>query len=502
MYEPWKSDRPVLPTKRRNKAVLAAADGVEGRGRAEGNTTRRNTRRTQSRRYPVKGYRVPSELARVHRAARENRKTRFTALLHHVTLESLRRAYANLKRNAAAGVDGVTWQTYGENLEANLRDLLDRVHRGAYRARPSRRVYIAKADGRQRPLGIASLEDKLLQRAVADVMNAVYEADFLGFSYGFRPGRGQHNALDALYMGLTARKVNWVLDADIRGFFDAIDHEWLMRFVEHRFADRRLLRLIRKWLKAGVMEDGRWHASETGTPQGSTVSPLLANVYLHYVLDLWANQWRKRHAHGDVIIVRYADDFVVGFQRREDAERFRRELAGRLADFGLELHPGKTRLLEFGRFAGPNRRERGAGKPETFDFLGFTHICSVTRNGKFQVKRRTSRKRMTAKLKDIREVLMRRRHAPIPSQGAWLRAVVRGYYNYHAVPTNSGALKRFLRAIRRLWIRALRRRGQRHRMPWRRFDRIAARWLPEPRIIHPWPSQRLRVPTRGRSPVR
>lgn len=450
----------------------------------------------------MKGYRVPPELERVHQVARKNRKERFTALLHHVTAERLKGSFEKLSKKASAGVDGVTWQAYSENLDGNIQDLLSRLHRGAYRAKPSRRVHIPKADGRLRPLGIASLEDKIVQRAVVEVLNAIYEVDFLGYSYGFRPGRSQHDALDAVSVGLTSCKVNWVLDADIRGFFDAIDHGWLLKFVEHRIADKRILRLIRKWLNAGVMEDKRWMVSEEGTPQGATISPLLANIYLHYVLDLWVQQWRKRYARGELIVVRYADDFVVGFQYRDDAERFGRELAQRLRTFSLELHPEKTRLIEFGRYARENRLRRGDGKPETFDFLGFTHISGVSRAGKFQVKRQTSRKRMTVKLKQIKVELMRRRHHTVPSQGAWLRSVVQGYFNYHAVPTNYRTLVQFQRGIRRHWLRALRRRSQKHRTTWERLFRLTDRWLPRPRILHPWPSQRLTVTTRGRSPVR
>ena len=450
----------------------------------------------------MKGYRVTPELERVHQAARRNRKERFTSLLHHVSVDRLRTAFESLSKQAAPGVDGVTWQTYGKALESNLADLLDRLHRGAYRARPSRRVFIPKPDGRQRPIGVAALEDKIVQRATVEVLNAIYEVDFQGFSYGFRPGRGQHNALDAVSVAVQKRKVNWVLDADIRGFFDAIDHEWLMQFVEHRIADKRILRLIRKWLNAGVMEGGTWQPSEEGTPQGATISPLLANVYLHYAFDLWARSWRNKHARGEVIIVRYADDFVVGFQYRDDALRFQEELAQRLRKFSLELHPDKTRLIEFGRFAADNRQRRGQGKPETFDFLGFTHFCSQSRRGKFMVKRSTSRKRMAAKLKSIKVELMRRRHHDIPSQGDWLHSVVAGYFNYHAIPGNQQALSGFLRAIRRHWIRALRRRSQKHRMTWERFYRLTDRWLPKPRVLHPWPWDRLIVTTQGRSPVR
>ena len=409
----------------------ANADGepVEGRRPAKGNTGRQNAPRTQSRTS------VPSALDRVREVAERQKEARFTALLHHVTLDLLREAFLDLKRRAAAGVDGVTWEDYARDLEENLQDLHARVHRGAYRAKPSRRVYIPKADGRQRPLGIAALEDKIVQRAVVEVMNSIYEVDFLGFSYGFRPGRNQYQALDALAVGILRKKVNWVLDADIRGYFDTIDHEWLMKFVEHRIGDRRVLRLIRKWLKAGVMEEDEWRASEVGSPQGAMVSPLLANIYLHYVFDLWIQWWRSRHARGKVIVVRYADDIVVGFQHRSDATRFRSELDARFAKFGLKLHPEKTRLLEFGRYAAQRRAERGVGKPETFDFLGLTHICGRTRLGDFLLVRRTSRKRMAAKLQWIADELMRRRHLSIKKQGLWLQRVVGGYF--HTCPRGS-----------------------------------------------------------------
>jgi len=427
----------------------------------------------------------------------------FTALLHHVDVERLRTAFHALKKDAAAGIDGVTWEQYAERLEDNLRDLHRRLHQGAYRAKPSRRAYIPKTDGRQRPLGIASLEDKVVQRAVVEVLNAIYETDFLGFSYGFRPGRSQHNALDALTVGILKRKVNWVLDADIRGFFDAIDHGWLMKFVEHRVGDRRILRLIQKWLTAGVMENGTWTESKVGSPQGATVSPLLANIYLHYALDLWAQQWRTRQARGDVVIVRYADDFIVGFQHRTDAERFLSELRGRLAQFRLELHSEKTRLIAFGRFTLLDRQRRGqSGSPETFNFLGFTHVCGRARSGSFVLVRHTMRKRMTAKLHEVTTEMQRRRHLPITDQGRWLAAVVRGHLAYYGVPTNPRALDAFRRTVARHWYRSLRRRSQRRRLDWNRMRRIVARWLPSIRIVHPWPAQRLRVSTQGKSPVR
>lgn len=472
-----KSDGPVVPAKLSNKAGQPAAETVEGRGSAKGNTDQQNASRTQGRTS------APSALDRVRQAAVMDRKARFTTLFHHLTIDRLRDAFLSLEKKAAAGVDGVTWAQYRAGLEENLRDLHERLHRGAYRAKPSRRVFIPKPDGRQRPLGIAALEDKLVQRAVVQVMNAIYEVDFLGFSYGFRPRRSQHNALDALAVGIQRRKVNWVLDADLRDFFGTIDHGWLVKFVEHRIADRRILRLIQKWLSAGVLENGTWTASEEGTPQGATVSPLLANVYLHYVFDLWIQQWRHRHARGDLIVVRYADDFLVGFQLKSDADRFLGELRERLRKFALELHPEKTRMVRFGRFAAKDRAERGDGKPETFDFLGFTHICGKTRAGEFMLKRRTTAKRMRARLREIRLVLHRRRHRPIPEQGAWLSAVVRGYFAYHAVPTNMDRLDGFRSEIIHTWHRALRRRGQRDRTNWARIGCLANRWIPFARVL-------------------
>src|SRR6266550_4438845 len=408
MNDSRKSDSRVVPAKLANKTGQPVAELVEERRLAKGNTGQQNASRTQGRDVDAS-----SALERVRRVAQQDRKARFTALFHHVTLGRLRWAYWALSPGAAAGADGVTWGAYGQDLDANLQDLLDRVHRGAYRAKPSRRVYIPKADGRLRPLGIASLEDKILQRAVVEVLNAVYEVDFLGFSYGFRPGRSPHDALDALAVGIEKRKVNWILDADIRGFYDAIDHGWMRRFVEHRIADKRVLRLIQKWLSAGVIEDGAWSASEEGAPQGATFTPLLANVYLHYVFDLWAQQWRRRYARGDVLIVRYADDVVLGFQHRSDAERFQRDLAQRLAKFRLGLNAEKTRLIRCGRFAAQQCKERGLGRPETFQFLGFTHYCATTKDGRFLLRRKTISKRMATKLREIRVLLMRRRHWPI-----------------------------------------------------------------------------------------
>jgi group II intron reverse transcriptase/maturase len=485
MHDGEKSDDPVVPQKRGNKPGRPGADRVEGRGSTEGHPTTPPTSRAQHRNHDVS-----RGLERVAEAARRDRDLRFTTLLHHVSYEALKGAYLGLKRRAASGVDGVTWRAYRENYEENLRDLHGRLHRGGYRAKPSRRSYIAKTDGRLRPLGIAALEDKIVQSAVGSVLGAIWEVDFLGFSYGFRPGRHQHMALDALAVAIERRKVNWVLDADIRGYFDAIDHGLLVKMVEHRIADRRVVRLIKKWLTAGVLEDGQWSATKEGTPQGAVISPLLANLYLHYVLDLWVQKWRRTRARGDVVIVRYADDFVVGFEHESDARRFWRELMERLAQFGLELHPDKTRLMEFGRYADERRRRRGRGKPETFVFLGLRHICSKDRQGRFQLRRVTDSKRLNAKLVDLRTWVKRRRHWPVPKLGRWLGAVVRGYCQYHAVPTNSRALERFRRGVIRAWRQALRRRSQRSNVTWKRMYRLADRWLPKTRILHPWPRVR------------
>lgn len=474
-----------------NKTGQPAAEEMEGRGLAKGNPRQQNAPRTPSR--PS----APSALERVRQAARRDRKMRFTALLHHIyNPETLRTAYLSLKRDAAPGVDGETWRHYGGSLEENLQDLSDRLKRGAYRAKPVRRAYIPKADGRQRPLGVTALEDKIVQRATVEVLNTIYETDFVGFSYGFRPGRSQHDALDALYTGLLTRKVNWVLEVDIRGFFDAIDHGWLVKFLEHRIADRRVVRLIQKWLNAGVLEEGKRIRVEEGTPQGGSVSPLLANLYLHYVFDLWVQVWRRKQSRGEVIVVRFADDIVLGFQYPSDAERCRQELAERLGKFGLELHPEKTRLLEFGPFAAEDRKRRGQGKPETFDFLGFTHICVTKRsNGRFTVWRQTIRKRLQAKLGEVKAELRRRMHDPIPEVGRWLSSVVRGHIRYYGVPSNFSALIQFRFQVGRLWQRTLSRRSQKGHVPWDRMRRLIARWLPPARICHPYPLKRLGVIT-------
>jgi group II intron reverse transcriptase/maturase len=486
-----KSDRPAVPVKSPNNAGQPVAEGMEGRGLAKGNLRQQNAPRTPNRQGAL------SALERVRHAASRDRKRQFTALLHHVdNLETLRAAYFSLKREAAPGVDGETWRHYGEAMEEHLRDLSERLKRGAYRAKPVRRVYIPKADGRQRPLGVTALEDKLVQRATVEVLNAIYETDFLGFSYGFRPGRGQHNALDALYTGLLTRKVNWVLDVDIRCFFEAIDHGWLVKFIEHLIADRRVVRLIQKWLNAGVLEDGKRMRVEEGTPQGCSASPLLANIYLHYVFDLWVQAWRQKHACGDIIVVRFADDSVLGFQNKSDAERFWKELAKRFGKFRLELHPEKTRLVEFGPFAAENRKRLGQGKPETFNFLGFTHICGKKRsNGRFTVLRQTIRKRLQAKLSEVKAELRRRMHDPIPEVGKWLRSVVGGHIRYYGVPMNSPALHLFRFQVGRLWHRALSRRSQTGKVLWARMRRLIDRWLRPARVCHPYPLRRLGVIT-------
>jgi len=483
-YAREESDRAVIPRKLPNKGAQTSAEVVEGRARTEENIRQSHTPPTQD------GQRVSQGLAGVRRVARERRQERFTTLLHHLTTDLLRASYYALKRNAAPGVDGVRWQEYEEGLEGRLADLKDRIHRGAYRAQPSRRVYISKPDGRQRPLGIAALEDKIVQQAVVTILNEIYEVDFRGFSYGFRPGRSPHQALDALNVGIQRKRVNWILDADIRGFFDNMDHEWTVQFVKHRVADNRVLRLIRKWLKAGVSEDGQWSETKVGTPQGAVVSPLLANVYLHYVFDLWAEVWRKKVASGEVIVVRYADDLVVGFQYRRDAERFLGEFRERLAKFGLEIHPEKTRLIEFGRFAEQNRRQRGEGKPETFTFLGFTHYCGTNSKGHFVVWRRTAAKRMRAKLQQIKQELKRRMHEPVVAVGKWLKRVVEGYYRYHAVPGNIMPLSCFRNRLCWHWRQILRCRSQRRKPAWDRLRRHFERWIPRPKILHPYPDAR------------
>lgn len=482
-----KSDKPILPEKSPNKAHKAA-EGMEGRGLTKGILPEQNTRRTLSRE------RVQSALERIRKANLKDRRTQFTSLYHQIySLDSLKAAYLGLKKDAAAGVDGQTWTEYGAKLDDKLSNLSERLRKGTYQAKPVRRVFIPKTDGTMRPLGVTALEDKIVQSATVGVLNAVYEPLFAGFSYGFRPGRGQHQALDAVAVGITSRKVNWVLDADIRGFFDAISHDHLIRLVKHKIGDLRVIRLIQKWLKAGVLEDGTKIEAERGTPQGGCVSPVLANIYLHYVYDSWVQRWRKEKAKGDVIVVRYADDSVVGFQHRWEALRFLTELRRQFSSFELELHPEKTRILEFGRFAAKDRKLRGERKPETFDFLGFTHYCSKSRTAAFQLVRKTSRKRMSRKLVEIKDELKRRMHHKIPDVGTWLGSVLRGHYQYFAVPLNSRAIATFRYEVVKRWKRALSRRSQKARVSWERMSKLAETWLPKPKIVHPYPSQRLVV---------
>lgn len=483
-----KSDAPIVPASHANKVDVSAAERVEGSGAKERNAELQSTVRTQGRNA------VSQAQDRIREAVTRNSQEKLTALLHHMTVDALRVAFFNLKRNAAPGVDRLTWDEYANGVEERLVDLHGRVRGGTYRALPSRRKFIPKPDGRLRPLGIAALEDKIVQAAVVTILTPVYEAEFLGFSYGFRPGRRQHNALDALGYGIARRKVHWILDADIRSFFDTVNHDWLIKFVGHRIGDKRVIRLIQKWLKAGVLEDGLEIATTQGTPQGAVISPLLANIYLHYVFDLWALRWRKRQSHGDMIVIRYADDTVLGFEHREDAELFLKELHIRLAQFGLSLHPDKTRLIEFGKTAIDDRNQRGDGKPETFDFLGFTHYCMKKRAGSgFVLGRKTQAKRKRAKLKAIKDTLRKHMHATINEQGRWLASVLRGYFAYFAVPTNSASLSAFRQQVKERWLRVLRRRSQQRHLTWSGVQKFVDRHLPVPRVLHPWPEQRFHV---------
>ena len=483
-YVSEESHNGIVPMNYSNNDKTSSTESGEGRPLIKENAGQPSTQPTQS------GVRVSQGLAGVRKAARENKEMRFTALLHHLSVDLLRESFYSLKRKAAPGVDGVTWYEYEAGLEERLIDLHGRVHRGAYRALPSRRVYIQKEDGRQRPLGVAALEDKIVQQAVVTILNQIYEEDFLGFSYGFRLGRSQHDALDALSYALRKKKVNYILDADIRGFFDNLDKSWMIKFVEHRVADPRILRLIQKWLKAGVMEEGKWSEPQTGTAQGSVISPLLANVYLHYSFDLWANVWRQKWAKGEVVVIRYADDSIAGFQYQTDADRFLENLRERLAQFGLELHPDKTRRIEFGRCAEENRRRRGEGKPETFDFLGLTHISGTNSLGRFAVRRKTIRKRIRAKLGRIKPELHKRMHDPLSQTGQWLKSIVQGHFNYYAVPGNTASLSLFRHRLLVLWWHSVRRRSQKRRISWTRMLNLAMRWLPAPQVLHPYPDAR------------
>ena len=493
MHAVRESYSPIVPLKQANEGPQACRRGAhrpeesdQERGLAKGKADQSPTTGTQS-----SGKQVSRGLIGVRKAAERDRRMQFTALLHHINEARLAESFKGLKRDAAAGVDEVTWEQYQQGLEGRLADLHSRIHRGSYRAQPSKRSYIAKEDGQKRPLGISALEDKIVQQALSEVLNQIYEVDFVGFSYGFRPERSQHQALDALWIGLVEKPINWVLDMDIKGFFDHIQHDWLLRFVEHRVADKRVLRLIKKWLRAGVSEQGKWEPLKEGTPQGAVISPLLANIYLHYAFDLWAHRWRRHETGGTVVIVRYADDIIVGFEHKADAERFRKEVEDRLGKFGLQLNPVKTRLIEFGRYAGHNRQRRGEGKPETFDFLGFTHICSFDRGGRYTVRRKTKSKKIRGKLKELKAELRRRYHQPVPVQGKWLRSAYQGFVNYFAVPGNMPTMKSFHHHVCRIWLMALRRRSQKgRRLTWEKFERVYPEWLPQPRCKHPWPNQR------------
>ena len=497
MHAGEESDEGVVPMKRPNKEGSPSAEAVEGRTSPKGNGSETAAVRTQRRDVASNG------LVAVRQAARQSKSVRFTALLHHITVDLLRQSYLSLERDSAPGTDGVTWQAYGEGLEAKLTDLHDRIHKGSYRARPARRTYIPKADGSQRPLSIWCLEDKIVQQAIVMVLEAIYEEDFVGFSYGFRPRRGQHDALDALHVGILRRQVNWVLDADIQGFFDAMSHSWIIRFLEHRIADKRILRLVAKWLKVGIVEDGRVTRTSRGAPQGAVISPILANVYLHYVYDLWAHRWRQMTASGDMIVVRYADDTIVGFQHEHEAKAFLHDLQERMRAFELALHPDKTRLIRFGRYAAKQREKLGEGKPETFDFLGFTHFCTRSRKGNaFVIGRKTIKKRLQDKLKAIKVELRRSMHNPIAKTGAWVKQMLQGHLNYFAVSGNDKSLWWLFNEVRWLWLKSLRRRSQNARLSWEKFTRLVDRFFPPIKVQHPLPCHRFDAKTRGRSPVR
>ena len=491
------SDEGTVPMKRPNKEDLASAEDVEGRTSPKGNGGESAAVRTPSRDTASIG------LVAVRQAARRSKSVRFTALLHHITVDLLKQSYLALVRDAAPGIDGVTWQAYGENLDDKLKNLHERIHKGSYRARPAKRSYIPKADGSKRPLSIWCLEDKIVQQAVVTVLEAIYEEDFVGFSYGFRPGRGQHDALDALHVGILRRQVNWVLDADIQGFFDSMAHSWIIRFLEHRIADKRILRLVAKWLKVGIVEDGRVTRGVRGAPQGAVVSPILANVYLHYVYDLWVHRWRRTKATGDVIVIRYADDTIIGFEHEHEARAFLQELQERMRTFDLALHPDKTRLIRFGRHAAKQRENLGEGKPETFDFLGFTHFCTRSRRrDTFVIGRKTIKKRMRAKLQAIKMELRVRMHDPIAKTGAWVKQMLQGHLNYFAVSGNDPSLWCFSNEVRTRWLRSLRRRSQKAFLSWEKFTLIVDRFFPPIRILHPLPCHRFDAKTRGKSPVR
>lgn len=480
------SDGVILPEKSANKRMAIPAESMEVSTPTKRNPEKEAAHRTQKRESASNG------LDRVRQRAEADKSIRFNNLYSFLKVDLLRESFYELKRKAAPGLDGVTWHKYERKLEGRLPELERELQVGSYRATPAKRGYITKDDGRQRPLGIQAVEDKVVQQACVTILNAVYEPIFSGISYGSRPGRSQHDALDALHEGIVRRKVNWILDCDIEGFFDNLSHVHLLSFLEERVADKRMLRLIRKWLRVGWVEDGKRHAGTVGTPQGSVISPLLANIFLNTVMDKWASKWRRAEAKGEVIIVRYVDDAVFGFQYESEGRAFLEALRERVEAYGLKLHPTKTRLIEFGRFAKSNRRERGQGKPETFDFLGFTHICGTKRNGRFSVKRKTIRKRLCRKLKEVKDELIKRMHRPLKETGKWLASVIRGFTNYHAVPGNMKAPREFYTQVGRLWLWIIRRRSQkaRCRWTWKRFNNLQQQWMPRPRLVHPYPGIR------------
>lgn len=480
------SDGVIVPKKSANKGMAIPAESMEESTPTKRNPEKEAAHRTQKRESASNG------LDRVRQRAEADKTIRFSNLFSLLKVDLLRESFYELKRKAAPGLDGVTWYEYERTLEDKLPELERELHVGSYRAIPAKRGYITKDDGRQRPLGIQAVEDKVVQQACVTILNAVYEPIFSGFSYGSRPGRSQHDALDALHEGIIRRKINWILDCDIEGFFDNLSHEHLLGFLEERVADKRMLRLIRKWLRVGWVEDGKRHAGTIGTPQGSVISPLLANIFLNTVMDKWVSKWRSAEAKGDVINVRYVDDAVFGFQYESEGRAFLEALREQVEAYGLKLHPTKTRLVEFGRFAASNRRDHGQGKPETFDFLGFTHICGIQRNGKFCIRRITIRKRLRRKLKEVKAELIKHMHHPLEEIGAWLASVIRGFTNYHAIPGNMKAPREFYTQISRMWLWVIRRRSQkaRCRWTWERFLRLQCRWLPRPRVVHPYPSIR------------
>ena len=479
------SDALVVPEKSA-KTRVTPVESMEGRGAAKEKLASGNARRMQGRGS------APTEARRAGSNGKPRAKGgKFTNLFCYLKVPQLREAYQRLKPAASPGVDRVTWAEYGQGLEVRLRDLQDRLHRGSYHPQPVRRVFIPKLDGKERPLGIPSLEDKLVQQAVRAILEPIYEREFLGFSYGFRPGKSAHDALDALAASMMQGRVNWVLDADIRSFFDTIDHAWMKKFIEHRIGDRRLVRLLMKWLKAGVMVEGVREETVQGTPQGGVISPLLANIYLHYVLDLWVHTWRRRDARQHVYIVRYADDFVMGFEDGRDAHSMLAALRRRLRGFGLEVHEDKTKILRFGRYARERCAARGE-KPGTFDFLGFTHICEVDRkHGWFQLHRHTSKKKRQSTLQRLSDELRLRRPEPPQETCKWLGRVLRGFDQYFGVPTNETVLERMRRHIRLAWFRQLQRRSQRACWTVPMLKRFSKRFpLPKVAIVHPWPEAR------------